>query len=284
MHLLSPTDLTRAQVEQLFARAHEIANGANANTASRRVALALQYAPLPFPIPLETTLRAAGAEVISIAPARTLDEIARAVNATNAEVVLFSHPQNESARELAAQVNAVVLNAGDGAHENPVRALFDAYAIYTLKGALHNLRIALLGDLKFAAEAHSLARVLACFEPRLSFITTAALSMPYDLTDEVRRSAYEVEETNDLAATLRKTDILYLVNIDPARVEKKIFDKQKNFYALTPDTFAQAKEGLAILGAWDGADALLAPTRPIVERTAQAMLLTLTEERPATDD
>ncbi len=162
-------------------------------------------------------------------------------------------------------------------HENPVRALMDAYAIRTLKGELGQQRIAILGNLKFSAEAHSLARVLGMFGGRISFVSPAALSMPYDLTDEVRLTAYEVEETNDLATTLRKTDTLYLSNIDSSRVEKKIYDKQKDFYKLTPDTFREAKEGLAILGEWDGAEQILATTRPQVERAGRAMLLALVE-------
>jgi aspartate carbamoyltransferase catalytic subunit len=158
-----------------------------------------------------------------------------------------------------------------------VRALMDSFAVFTLKGSLEQSRVALLGNLKFSAEAHSLARLLGMFGTRLSFVSPAALSMPYDLTDEVRLTAYEVEETNDLETTLRKTDALYLANIDPIRVEKKIYDKLKNFYTLTPETFAGSKEGIILLGEWDGAESLLASTRPHVERAARAMLLSLLE-------
>jgi hypothetical protein len=101
--------------------------------------------------------------------------------------------------------------------------------------------------------------------------------MPYDLTDEIRATAYEVEETNDLMTTLRKSDVLYLANIDSLRVDKKIYDKQKSFYALTPETLAQAQAGLVVLGEWDGAEGLLAPTRPQVARAGKAMLLALIE-------
>jgi aspartate carbamoyltransferase catalytic subunit len=134
-----------------------------------------------------------------------------------------------------------------------------------------------LGNLKFSAEAHSLARVLGLFHSRLSFVSTAPLSMPYDLTDEVRLTAYEVEETNDLATTLRKTDVLYLSNIDAARVEKKMYDKQKTFYNLTRETLADAKGGMVVLGDWDGAEDILAETRGEVERASRAMLLALVE-------
>lgn len=277
MQILSPTDVTRGEIEKLFARADEIQNGAAAQIQNKRVALAMPYIPAPFPVNIEMVLRDAGAEIIPIASSPKTDIVAQNIRAANANLVFYSNAQDHSAQDIAAQCGTPLLNAGDGQNENPLRALLDAYAIYSLKGNLQNLRTGLLGNLRFAAEAHSLARVLGTFESRISFITPAALSMPYDLTDEVRLTAYEVEETNDLATTLRKTDALVLFNIDAPRVEKKIYDKLKTFYTLTPETFAEAKAGLVILGAWDGAEELLAPARPHAERAARAMLLTLVE-------
>lgn len=270
LKLVSPSDLTRPQIETLMTRADEITAGATPNLADVRVALALLDAAFPLPVNAEQVLREAGAHVVSLSSPDML-------SGSNVQVVLFSHPQTNAASEFALRTNVSLLNAGDGAHENPVRALMDAYAIRNLKGDLQHSRTAILGNAKFSAEAHSLARLLGMFGARISFVTTAALSMPYDLTDEVRLSAYEVEETNDLATTLRKTDVLYLANIDPIRVESKIYDKQKNFFVLSPATFAEAKEGLVILGEWDGAEALLAPSRSVVERAARAMLLALVE-------
>ncbi|TAH54253.1 MAG: hypothetical protein EYC68_00565 [Chloroflexota bacterium] len=270
LKLVSSTDLTRAQIESLFGRADEIANGALPNLDQTGVGLALFNIAFPLPINAQEILRDAGAQITPI-------ESADKINAASAQVILFSSPQTDIARQLSGNVSASFLNAGDGMHENPVRALMDAYAIRTLKGELGQQLIAILGNLKFSAEAHSLARVLGMFGGRISFVSPAALSMPYDLTDEVRLTAYEVEETNDLATTLRKTDTLYLSNIDSSRVEKKIYDKQKDFYKLTPDIFREAKEGLAILGEWDGAEEILATTRPQVERAGRAMLLALVE-------
>lgn len=277
MQILSSSDLTRADLEKLLVRADEIRNGGQSRISNKRIALALHYTPAPFPVDIEKTLRDAGAVIVPITPAQKTNELAQAIRAARADIVLCSQPEDNSAGEIAAQCGTCLLNAGDGVNENPLRALMDAYTIYALKGDLQNLRTALLGNLKFGGEAHSLARVLSIFGSRLSFVTPAALSMPYDLTDEVRLSAYEVEETNDLAATLRKTDALVLYNIDSQRVEKKIYDKLKTFYPLTPETFADAKEGLVIIGNWDGAEKLLAPARPDVEPAARAMLLTLCE-------
>jgi aspartate carbamoyltransferase catalytic subunit len=275
--LLSSTELDRSTVETLFSRATELANGSPTRVGGKRAALALHNPSSPPPFPMEAALAAAGLETITVSPAETLADTAREISRTAANVVLFSYPQLSSASEIAAVVQTPLINAGDGANENPLRALMDAFAIRLLKANLESIRIAILGNLRYGAEAHSLARILGLFEARLSFVTTAALSMPYDLTDQVRATAYEVEETNDLTTTLRKCDVLYLANIDPVRVDKKVYDKYKNFYTLTPELFAQAKEGLIVLGEWDGADALLASTRPQVERAGKAMLLTLIE-------
>lgn len=270
LKLVSPTDLTRAQVEQLFTRADEIQQSGSVQLDGAHIALALSNSGFPLPVNSETVLRDAGAEIFTVAAPDKTD-------AANANVVIFSSPQTDAARQMAEKFQGSFLNAGDGTHENPVRALMDAYAIRALKSDWQTIRVAIMGNAKFSAEAHSLARLLGMFGMRITFLTTAALSMPYDLTDEVRMSAYEVEETNDLATTLRKTDVLYLANIDSTRVEKKIYDKQKTFFALTPAAFAETKEGLVILGEWDGAEELLAATRPTVERCARAMLLALVE-------
>ncbi len=269
MKLVSPTDLDRAQIETILKRADEIANGAAVN-APKPVTLALYNSQFPLPIDPATVL------VATNVPMQRLDSKEN-IQSVKDGAVLFSDTETGSAERYRDKTAASFLNAGDGLNENPVRALMDAHAIRSLKGDLSKIRVAILGNLKFSAEAHSLARLLGIFGARISFVTPAALSMPYDLTDEVRLTAYEVEETNDLATTLRKTDALYLANIDAVRVEKKIYDKLKDFYALNADSFSDAKEGLVILGEWDGGDELLAPTRETVQKSARAVLLSLVE-------
>lgn len=270
MKLLSPSALSISQIRDIYARADEIAAGAKPNLSESIVAAALFDTAFPLPLDATSVLREFGVRV-------ELLDSPEQIKTTDANAILFSHPKSESAAEYSRSTTASFFNAGDGTSENPVRALMDAHAIRALRGDLSELRVAILGNLKFSAEAHSLARLLGIFGARLSFVTPAALSMPYDLTDEVRLNAYEVEETNDLATTLRKTDALYLAKIDSVRVEKKIYDKLKSFYVLSPDTLAKAKEGLVILGEWDDAASLLAASRQQVETSARAVLLALVE-------
>lgn len=284
-HIIQTSDLTRPDVDALYSRADSISNSDEPNLSGATVACALFNTSFPLPVRAEEVLTNAQADgqTISVRDIKNSSEIANAINAIEPQAVLFSHPQAGFAQEIARLVHAPLLNAGDGTYENPVRALMDACAIRRLKGNPSNLRVAILGNLKFGAEAHSLARLLSQFDVHLSLVTPAALSMPYDLTDDLRATGIEVEETNDLATTLKKSDVLYLAGIDPIRVEKKLYDKLKNFYALSDAMIADAKPGLVILGEWDGADALLAPMRPVVERAARDVLVALVEQVIAKD-
>lgn len=272
--LLSTLNLSRELVEAWFTRADEQDKGAAAAPPGGRVALALFNTSFPLPLDVPTAMRDAGIETVAIetATAPALPTLAATIKSVGADLVLFSHPEHGAAVQLASLLTVPLLNAGDMLDENPVGAVLYAYAIRALRGPLSDLRIALLGNLKFSAEAHSLGRLLGLFGGRLSFVSPAALSMPYDLTDEMRLSAYEVEETNDLVTTLRKSDVLYLVGADPVRVEPRLYDKLHAFYNLAPETFAEARPDLLILGRWEGADELLMPARAAVQRAAGQML------------
>jgi aspartate carbamoyltransferase catalytic subunit len=223
-------------------------------------------------------LAAVGARVSSLSIPTRFDpvQVARQIAALGGDLVLFSNAETGSAARLRSATAVPLLNAGDGVGENPVRALMDAFAIRTTQVELGGLRVAVLGNLKFSGEAHSLARLLALYDVRLSLVTPAALSMPYDLTDDLRAAGIEVEETNDLEATLRKADVLYLALIDPVRVEKKLYDKWRMFYALDDRVYAEAKPGLLVLGDWHDIRPLEA-SRPRVQSTARAMLYALVE-------
>jgi aspartate carbamoyltransferase catalytic subunit len=278
--ILQATDLDLITLQQLFARADGFALESQPVLRDKTIAFALwddAAAPITS---AEAAINGAGGEVKTLemrnAPPNAA-ELARLLDALNADAVLLSHPEAGQAKAVADGARAPLLNAGDGGNENVVRALLDLYAIRTLKETLTDLRVALLGDLKSGAEAHSLARLLVHFPLHLSFVSPAALSMPYDLTDELRAAGMEVEETNDLPTTLRKADVLYLSRLDPRRVESRVYQKAKDFYDLTPTLYDQAKPGLVALGEWDDAQELLRPTRERVTEASHAMLLALLE-------
>ncbi len=88
----------------------------------------------------------------------------------------------------AASVASVsIINAGDGPGEPPTHALLDLYTIRHALGRIDNLRIALVGDLKYGRAVRSLAMLLTRSEDiELVFVAPPEVAMGED----VRRALY----------------------------------------------------------------------------------------------
>lgn len=156
----------------------------------------------------------------------------------------------EHANELRAQSSTLVRQPAPAERGEPglETALVALYAMHIEKNSLDHLRVALVGDLKHAASAHSLARVLSLFAIDFSFVAPAALAMPPDICDYLRENGFSVEETNDLAKTLQKMDVVYFTGMRKEDfADSKQYEKFKTFFVLTPELVANAKPGLVVL-------------------------------------
>jgi aspartate carbamoyltransferase catalytic subunit len=65
------------------------------------------------------------------------------------------HPVEGAAEYAAKAVDAVVLNAGDGAHAHPTQALLDMFTIRERKKEFNGLKMAILGDITHSRVARS---------------------------------------------------------------------------------------------------------------------------------
>jgi aspartate carbamoyltransferase catalytic subunit len=57
------------------------------------------------------------------------------------------HPIPGAGIFLSRNIDASIINAGDGAHEHPTQALLDAYSIRERMGTLKDVRVAIIGDI-----------------------------------------------------------------------------------------------------------------------------------------
>lgn len=92
------------------------------------------------------------ANIVEIVVGRPLDiyenirEIGKTVDQMGADFIICRHPMSGSAKFLAENVSASVINAGDGINENPTRALIDLMTIKKFKGDFKGLNVAIIGD------------------------------------------------------------------------------------------------------------------------------------------
>src|SRR3990167_4452410 len=102
------------------------------------------------------------AQFSSAAKGETLEDTIRTIEQTvAADLVVLRHPEDRSSTIAAEIVPIPVINAGSGKAEHPTQALLDLYTIYAKFGRLDNLRVTMVGDLKYGRTIKSLAKLLA---------------------------------------------------------------------------------------------------------------------------
>ena len=71
------------------------------------------------------------------------------------DMIVMRHPNPGASHFIAKNINASVINAGDGTHEHPTQALLDSYTIKEKLGKIKNKKIAIIGDISHSRVAIS---------------------------------------------------------------------------------------------------------------------------------
>lgn len=91
----------------------------------------------------------------SVAKGETLIDTAKTIDSMAADVIIMRHSSSGAAKLIADNVNAAVVNAGDGMNEHPTQALLDMMTIRENKGHIDGLKVAIIGDIKHSRVARS---------------------------------------------------------------------------------------------------------------------------------
>jgi len=91
----------------------------------------------------------------SVVKGETLLDTATNLEAMNPDIIVIRHKAAGSPHFLAREVNASIVNAGDGFHEHPTQALLDCLTIKDHKSDFEGLKVAIVGDIAHSRVAHS---------------------------------------------------------------------------------------------------------------------------------
>jgi len=95
------------------------------------------------------------ASTSSATKGETLIDTARNLQAMAPDVIIIRHSSSGAPHLLARNVEASIINAGDGTHEHPSQGLLDIMTILEHKGSLEGLKIAIVGDIAHSRVAGS---------------------------------------------------------------------------------------------------------------------------------
>lgn len=137
----------------------------------------------------------------SIKKGETLYDTAKTFEAIGANILIIRHESDVWANELSGKISIPMINAGAGTKDHPTQSLLDAYTIFQEFGAVNELKITIVGDIKHSRVAHSSAQLLKRLGAHVRLSTpdslkTDSLSFPYISIDEA-------VETSDAIMLLR---------------------------------------------------------------------------------
>ena len=83
----------------------------------------------------------------SVKKGETLLDTVNNILAMKVDMIVLRHPNPGASVFLSRNVDAKIVNAGDGTHEHPTQALLDTYSIREKYGEVRDKRIVIIGDI-----------------------------------------------------------------------------------------------------------------------------------------
>lgn len=188
----------------------------------------------------ETAMKRLGGDVIgfsekgntSVQKGEVLYDTAQIVSQYS-DAIVMRHDMEGAARFISDIVDVPVINAGDGAGQHPSQTLLDLYTIKRTRGDLKNLKIALVGDLKYGRTVHSLVYALAMYNVEMIFIAPEELQMPHEIIEDLNKLNCKFTMKSTLLDNLEDLDVLYMTRIQKERFpDPKEYLKVKGQYTL----------------------------------------------------
>ncbi len=164
------------------------------------------------------------------------------------DLIVMRHPIEGSARYASEVATVPVVNAGDGANQHPTQCMLDLYSIQKTQGTLDNLKIAMVGDLKYGRTVHSLLMALSNFNPTFVFISPEELKMPNEYKLFLDSKGIKYEEHKNLEENIKDVDIIYMTRVQRERFADPLeYERVKNVYVLRNSMLDNTKPNMKIL-------------------------------------
>ncbi len=168
--------------------------------------------------------------------------------ANYSDLIVMRHPVEGSSRYSSEVSPVPIVNAGDGANQHPTQTLLDLYSILKTQGTLENLRITMVGDLKYGRTVHSLLMALSYFNPEFHFVSPESLKLPDEYKLFLKEKNIPFAEYQDICDPIKQTDILYATRIQRERFSDPMeYEKVKNSYVLKNKMLENTKPNMRVL-------------------------------------
>ena len=179
----------------------------------------------------------------SVKKGETLIDTVNNILAMKVDLIVMRHPNPGAALFLSKNVDACIINAGDGTHEHPTQALLDAYSLKEKLGDLKGKKIAIVGDILHSRVALSNIYALKILGAELLVCGPKSL-IPKHI------EALGVKMSTNLIQTLKWCDAVNMLRIQNERMNLKYFPSTREYaqlYGLDAKKITKLKKEILLL-------------------------------------
>jgi len=166
--------------------------------------------------------------------------------AMHADMFVVRHSQSGAAHFIARHVgpDIHVINAGDGRHSHPTQGLLDVFTIRRYKPDMHNLRVAIVGDVLHSRVARSEIHALTTLGvPEVRVIAPKTL-LPVNV------EKLGVQVYHDMAEGLKDVDVIMMLRLQNERMSGALLPSAQEYfkcYGLTQEKLALARPDAIVM-------------------------------------
>ena len=161
----------------------------------------------------------------SVSKGETLVDTVQNILAMKVDMVVMRHSSAGACEFLAREVPAVIVNAGDGAHEHPTQGLLDAFSLQEKLGDLAGKHIAIVGDILHSRVALSNIYCLQKLGAKVCVCGPSTL-IPKHIT------SLGVEVSHDFNTVLAWADAVNMLRIQMERQDTRYFPSLREYTSM----------------------------------------------------
>lgn len=179
----------------------------------------------------------------SITKGETVIDTIKNLNAYNPDIMVVRIAASACLDSFTRYTQASIINAGDGGNEHPTQALLDMFTVKEKKGALENLKVLIVGDIRHSRVARS---NIFGFQKFSSSVTVCgpATFIPYEI------ETMGVSVSYDLDKAVKDADVIIMLRIQNERQDSSFYLSRREYvdrFSLTRERLKKAKPDCLIL-------------------------------------
>jgi aspartate carbamoyltransferase catalytic subunit len=179
----------------------------------------------------------------SVKKGETLIDTVNNILSMKVDMVVMRHANPGAAHFLSQNVNASIINAGDGAHEHPTQALLDSYTIRESLGDVAGKKVVIVGDI-----LHSRVALSNIFALQMQGAEVRVCGPKTLLPKHIESLGVKVE--SNLRKALEWADVANMLRVQNERLDVNYFPSTREYaqqYGVTKELLDSLDKEVVIM-------------------------------------